>query len=64
MLRLDQLTADELETIEMVVEEGLDQAQHHLEWLDGPDGLREDNRLEQQAGTQARIAILKKVLGR
>ena len=48
----------------MCLEEALDTAEHHLEWLDGPEGVREDNRLEQLASSEARIAILKKVLGR
>ena len=39
------------------IEEALDRAADHLEWLDGPDGRAEDNREIQIADTHRAIEI-------
>ncbi len=62
-MRLDQLSDDELATVRMCLEETLEAAEDHLQWLDTEEGRLEDNRPAQQASTEHRIGILKKVLG-
>ena len=63
-MRLDQLTQDELKAVECAIEDTVEQCEAHLEWLDTPDGLAEDNRDEQRASTQRGSRCCEKYWGR
>ena len=60
MLRLDQLSSDEMFTVERILDEALIDAEDHLKWLDTEEGRRDENTRE---ATKERIALLRRVLG-
>ena len=54
---MDELSAEQRDFIGAAIEEALDRAADHLDWLNGPDGLTEPGREAQIAETQARIEL-------
>jgi hypothetical protein len=54
---METLSAEQRDFIGAAIEETLDRAADHLDWLVGPDGLTEPDREAQIAATEALIEL-------